>query len=97
MTVKRWDLDKDAEIAPRFVVAASDHEAEVERLTTELTIARATQLGPIQHYIDGLRSKLRTAEGVLRVIAQTDYRGNRSTEAMAAQAYFDAALKENAT
>jgi hypothetical protein len=36
-----------------------------------------------------LQARLAEAEGVLRVIANTDYRGNRSTEAMAAKCYFD--------
>lgn len=38
-----------------------------------------------------LKARLAEAEGALRVIAHTDYRGNRSTESMAAQCYFDAA------
>ena len=60
-------------------------------------LARQTA-GGMEMEIQELRARLGEAndatvraEGVLRVIASTDYRGNRSTEAMAAQAYFDAA------
>jgi hypothetical protein len=70
------------------------------RSETEGAIANWTALLDLSHINnvalmtqrDELRAQLARAEGVLRVIANTDYRGNRSTEAMAAQVYFDAAL-----
>ena len=99
MTVKRYQLSGDRmfQAEEGAWVWYADYSAEVAALKEQLRTERATQARLItahQAEVAALRERLARAEGVLRVIAGTDYRGNRSTEAMAAQAYFDAAIKD---